>query len=209
MKMKFLISVAVLLTAVAAGSCINGGKLESISVSPSQAVIAEGTTQQFTATAKFSDGSAIQWTTAADWSSSNPDLASVGKSLGSFGLVTAISATTGSVTVTAKDAANKISGSATLFITRTPLVSIQVMPVNEIISAGTTTQFTAEGTCADGEKRTLTDLVTWNSSSTGVAMVSNDVDTAGLATALAPGTTTITATDPATHVSESTVLVVQ
>ncbi len=68
------------------------------------------------------------------------------------------------------------------------LVSIQVTPAASSISNGATQQFTATGTYSDGTTSILT--ANWLSSNLSVATV----NTAGLATGVGGGTTTISAT---------------
>jgi hypothetical protein len=73
------------------------------------------------------------------------------------------------------------------------LIAIAVTPSNPSISQGAKQQFTATGTYSDGTTQTLTTTVTWNSSTAGVATISNAAGSQGLATAVAAGSTTITA----------------
>jgi hypothetical protein len=305
-----IVAVALLAAAMGFMSCSRGGKLASISVTPANPTIATGSKQQFKAVATFSDGTAIDWTTAAIWSSSDSAAVTIGNSLGTHGLATSLlSGTTNTITITATDTANNISGSATLYIalplsiaitpanpymainkthqfkatatlpdlstggattitqdltslptlswsvdnsadlttaatsgaglvtagtitgtvtitadylvssisgttiltvTDTPLDSITLDPDNTTITQGTTQKFTAKGTF-NGTTVDLTSSVTWHSSNTGVATVSNEAGTYGLATALPTGatgttTTTIRATDPITGISKSTTL---
>ncbi len=70
------------------------------------------------------------------------------------------------------------------------LVSIQVTPAAPSIAPSATQQFTATGTYSDGTTKNLTSTANWLSSSTSVATI----NTSGLATGVAPGTTTISAT---------------
>ena len=58
----------------------------------------------------------------------------------------------------------------------------------------TTQQFTATGTFSDSTTQVL-QSVTWNSSNTSVATISNDATDRGVAVGLAPGTVVITASD--------------
>ena len=74
------------------------------------------------------------------------------------------------------------------------LVSIAVSPVNPSVTGGASQQFAALGTYSDSSTQSLTASATWSSSSTSVATISNATGTSGLATAMAVGTTTITAT---------------
>ena len=69
------------------------------------------------------------------------------------------------------------------------LTALSVSPVNGTITVGATQQFTATGSYSDGTTQDLTGQVTWTSSIGTVATIS----TAGRATALAAGTTTISA----------------
>ena len=78
-----------------------------------------------------------------------------------------------------------------LFSPGTPptLSSIALMPVSQTISTGATQQFTAMGTYSDGSTQNISSQAAWASSSTAAATISGT----GLATAVGPGTTTITA----------------
>lgn len=70
------------------------------------------------------------------------------------------------------------------------LVSIAVTPANPSIAIAGTQQFTATGTYSDSSTDNITTEVTWGSSNTSVATIDEN---GGDATALAEGTTTITA----------------
>ena len=70
------------------------------------------------------------------------------------------------------------------------LVSIAVTPANPSIAAGGAQQFTATGTYSDNSTQNLTSSVTWSSTNASVATI----DGAGLATAIAAGSTPIQAT---------------
>ncbi|HET6418569.1 MAG TPA: Ig-like domain-containing protein, partial [Geobacteraceae bacterium] len=69
------------------------------------------------------------------------------------------------------------------------LSSIAVTPANNRLAVGKTQQFTATGTYSDGSTQDLTSSVTWSSSATSVATIAS----AGMATAVAGGSTTIRA----------------
>ncbi len=74
------------------------------------------------------------------------------------------------------------------------LTSITVSPLNQSIPIGGTQQFNATGTYSDGTVQDVTTSVTWSSSDTSVATISNSAGTNGLATGVAKGSTTIQAT---------------
>jgi len=69
------------------------------------------------------------------------------------------------------------------------LQSIQLVPVNDAIPAGTSTQFVAMGTFNEGASRDISGSVTWSSSNTKVAVVNGS----GLVNSVGKGVTTISA----------------
>jgi hypothetical protein len=70
------------------------------------------------------------------------------------------------------------------------LVSVAVTPINSSIALGSPQQLTATATYSDGTSGNVTSQVAWSSSNTSFATVNNS----GLATGVAAGSTTITAT---------------
>ena len=187
-------------------SCLRGGTIQSISVAPATASMANGSILPFTATATFSDGTTLNWTSAVEWNSSNTAVALVSNVTGSNGFVTSVAA--GTTVITATDLTNNLSGNANLTVNN--FQSITVSPADQVISLSTTTelQFTAMQIFMPGTTLDLTTLVSWNSSDTGVATISNAPGTKGLATLVTAGTTTITATDVITNLTGTTTLTV-
>jgi uncharacterized protein YjdB len=176
--------------------------LVSIAITPTNPSIAEGTTRQFTATGTYSDNTTQDLTTAVTWSSSNTGVATISNAAGSKGSASSVAA--GSTTITATSGG--ISGSTTLTVTPATLVSIAITPTDPGIAKGTTRQFTATGTYSDNTTQDLTTAVTWSSSNTGVAAISNAAGSKGSASSVAAGSTTITATSGG--ISGSTTLTV-
>ena len=82
-----------------------------------------------------------------------------------------------------------LSGCKGFFVDPT-LTSITVTPATPSVSVGSTRQMTATGTYDDGSTKNITGSVTWSSDDNTVATVSG----AGLVTAVAAGTVSITAT---------------
>ncbi|MFZ0685811.1 MAG: Ig-like domain-containing protein [Terriglobales bacterium] len=156
--------------------------LTSISVTPSTASLAAGLTQQFTATGTYSDNTTQNLTATATWSSSNTAVATI-----AAGRATAVTANPTAVTITAT--VSGVSGTAALTVTAPVLDSIAVTPANPSAPVGTLAQFTATGTYSDNSTQNLTATASWSSSNTAVATIA----AGGLATALTPGSTTITA----------------
>ncbi|WP_207385402.1 beta strand repeat-containing protein, partial [Legionella cincinnatiensis] len=174
---------------------VTDATLVSINVDPVIKSIPQGLTQQFTATGVYSDGSSRPLTSSVHWSSST-SAASISNELGSQGLATGDSTGTTTITATYSDASSTVSGTATLTVTNATLQSIAVTPASATIPLGTTQQFIATGTFTDGTTHDLTSTVTWDSSTPGVATISNNLGSYGLATAgmSQTGSTTIKAT---------------
>ena len=175
---------------------VPGKTVTSVAVSPSSVTVKVGDTQQFTATATYSDGSTADVTTTAAWGVSNNAIASTNGT----GLVKGVAA--GSTTVVAQ--LNNVTGSASLNVTAVAptIASITIKPANLSVTAGATQQYQAVATYSDGTSGDVTSKTTWASSSTAVATIS----ASGVATAVAAGTTTITGTDGA--VSATTTLTI-
>jgi len=165
--------------------------LTAISVTPPNPSIAMGLSQQLTATGSYTDGSTQNLTGSVTWSSSAGGVASINK----VGLAT--SAHQGGTTIQA--ASGSIQGSTLLTVTAPALVSIALVPATPSLPLGSTQQFTATGTYTDSSTQNLTSSVTWSSFPTGLATINS----AGLATGVATGATTISAADGAVTGSTS------
>ncbi len=158
-------------------------QLLSLQVTPTNPSVAAGTSVQLTATGIYSDNSHADVTTQVAWTTSNPAVTTVGASTG-----TALGVAAGTATLSVS--LQGLSTTTTLTVTRSNLVSIAVTPSLPSIAAGTNEQFTATGTFSDNTTQNLTADLAWASSNTAIATVSSS----GLASAVGPGSTTITAT---------------
>ncbi len=170
---------------------VTDAELVSIQVTPATSSVASGTTQQFIATGTFSDATTQDITTEVVWESSDELIATITNAPGEEGIASALSAGTTTITASYNDT---ISGSTTLTVTTASLVSIAVTPANPSVAKGNTQQFIATGTYDDATTQVITSVVTWDSSDLGVATISNESDSIGLATGESEGTATITAT---------------
>ena len=164
-----------------ASATVNAADLVSIAVLPANPVIAATTTQQFSATGTFTDGSTHNLTTDVLWTSSDTTDAPIGSASGLAKGMAPVS----SATITA--ALGGISGATTLEVTNATIVSISVSPTGRTIAPGTELAFTATGTFSDSSTQVLTTEATWTSSNTAVATVG----AGGVATAIGPGTANI------------------
>jgi hypothetical protein len=182
--------------------------LFSVSVTPANQSMAKGTTQQFTANGTFTNGMIIPWTQVVVWSSSDTAVATVDNTPGSNGIVTSLGY--GTTIITAYDAANNLSGSATLTVI-TP-ESITIFPTNPFIAVGTAHQFSAIALFSSGTvTQVITSFASWNISSPDIATVVDTpgVDGNGIVTAGAnPGTTVIQAGDPISGATGTTNLTI-
>jgi uncharacterized protein YjdB len=164
-----------------ASATVNAADLVSIAVLPANPVIAETTTQQFSATGTFTDGSTHNLTTDVMWTSSDTTDAPIG---GASGLAKGMAPV---ASATIKATLGTISGTTTLEVTNATIVSMSVSPTGRTIAPGTELAFTATGTFSDSSTQVLTTEATWTSSNTAVATVG----AGGVATAVGPGTTNI------------------
>jgi len=181
--------------------------LVTVTVSPPVANVAVGAGEQFTATGTYSDLSTRDLTDSVTWSSSSTSTATVSNT----GLATGVAV--GAATITATDPNALVSGTAALTVTPIPalpvtLVAVTVSPPVANVAVGAGEQLTATGTYSDLSTQNLTDSVTWSSSLTSNATVSNIPGSQGLATGVADGATTISATDPNSLLSGTAVLTV-
>ena len=164
---------------------VSTATLASITMTPPIATLAPGSAVGIAAYGNFTDGT-VQWISPlCTWSSSSNTVATVSPN----GLVSGQSA--GVVTITAQD--GPISGTASVLVESAALSSIQITPATQTVAAGFATPFSAIGTFTNGDTQNLTTFVNWTSSSSSIATISNAVSTAGMATGIQPGNTTISA----------------
>ena len=156
----------------------------TVTVTPStQTVIIGATTPAFTATTKDGSGNVLTGRTVT-WTSSDPGTATIDANTG---VATGVGA--GTVTITATSEGK--TGTAQLTVSPVPVATVTVAPTTQTVDVGSTTPpFTA--TLKDGGGNVLTGrTVTWSSSDNGIATIDAS---SGVATGVAPGTVTITAT---------------
>jgi hypothetical protein len=166
--------------------------LMSITVSPINPSVAAGTTFRFSATGIYTDNTSRDVTGAAAWTSSNTSVAQVTDGFGNKGVTTALSAGTAVITA----AVGGISGTSTLTVTAATLTAIEVTPIDPNVAVGTQLQFAATALFSDNTSQPVGPGATWQSSDLQVAQVQTGGPggAPGLATSLAAGTTTISAT---------------
>lgn len=162
----------------------------AIFVTPATESVASGTTLQYQAIGLFPDRRIQNITDSVTWSSSNKNVATISNASSTKGEANTLAA--GSVTISAS--LDGVRGSASLSVTAATLTAIDVTPANPSIANGNTESFTATGIFSDGTYQDITTDVSWSSSNTNIATISNTAGSEGLATSHAVGSTTITAT---------------
>ncbi|MSP53752.1 MAG: hypothetical protein EXR81_05850 [Gammaproteobacteria bacterium] len=168
--------------------------LQSLAITPvGPLTLKVGVSQQFTATATYSDASTRDVTAEATWTSTDPTKAAISTT----GLASGVAS--GAANISAKYNVQNSNVTVINVIPKT-ITSIAVTPATATISFGGylsvvgTQQYTATATYSDNTTANITTQATWVSSNTGTATIA----ATGLATAVAvaspPTTTTITAT---------------
>ena len=173
-------------TTGSASLTVSSANLVSIALTPANAILAPAATLGYSAMGTYSDGSQHSVNGNATWTSSDPSIAIIS------GSGTATGESAGAVTITVQS--GSISATANLIVEGSTLTSIQVTPASTKLPQSIRGSFTAKGTFSDGNVLDITSVVTWTSSAGSVATISTATGSQGVATALAPGQTTISAT---------------
>ncbi len=164
--------------------------LRSIVVTPATASIPVSGTQQYTATAIYSNGSSRNVTATSSWASGTPGVATISSSTGvAVGLATGTSLITASFD-------GKTSQPATLTVNAATSVSFTVTPATTTIPVSGTRKYQALETFSNGSTFDRTALSNWTAPDlvgVGVATIANSGANIGVATGTAVGQALITA----------------
>lgn len=166
----------------------------TVSVSPVSPTLQVGGTVQLTAVTRDANGSVLSGRLIT-WTSTNTAIVTVSSS----GLVSALSAGTAGVIASSEGQ----TATSSITVTAIPVASVTVTPATSNLQPGGTARLSA--LTRDANNNVLTGrVVTWASASTGVATVNSS----GLVSAVAAGTTNITATSEG-HSGSASVTVAQ
>jgi uncharacterized protein YjdB len=177
------VSIGCTLAALSATAPMTVGPLTVVSVYVPVAMpvaLANTTTRQFTATAKYSDGSTLDVTAQATWTTRNPEYATV-----SAGLVTGVGVGTARIDV--EFASHQ--GILVVAVQPAPVVSYAITAPSNTVPLGATMQLAAIATRVDNTTTDFAQNGGWISSDETILTVSPD----GLAQGVAEGTVTVTA----------------
>lgn len=160
--------------------------LTAIELAPTTLSLAKGLTRQLTVTGRYSNGQSQPVTAMSTWGSSAASVATIS----SAGLLTAVAPGTATVTATI----GTFSANLALTVTNAQVSSIVVTPAAPSLGVGRTVQLVATGTFTDGTTDVITENATWSSATPATASVSNATGSQGLVTAVAVGTSQVSAT---------------
>ncbi|HZR66099.1 MAG TPA: Ig-like domain-containing protein [Terriglobales bacterium] len=167
---------------------VSSATLTSLALTPGSSLVVPGSTMQYNAVGTWSDQSTEVLNSAVTWSIADVSGSNVA-TVNTAGVVTGNTAGTATV----KAVINSLNATASVVVEGSALTGIQVTPSSTSIPETIDVQFTAKGSFADGKTLDLTAAVTWTSSSSAIATVSNVANTSGVATGNATGTATISA----------------
>jgi hypothetical protein len=186
---------------------INTATLSSIAVSPSPRTLQPGTSATFSALATFTGGpggSGSVFTTYLPsgvivWASRDTTVATVSSTGKVTGVAAGVTAITATCPLCVATSASGVIGEADVKVGSAKLLeSITVTPAAASVGAGSTVALTATAQFGKGKNATQQDVtsdVQWKSSNGSVATIGLDpASNPGVATAVKPGTSTITAT---------------
>jgi len=164
---------------------ITAASITSLELSPLSA-LPQGISHRYAVWGLINDGTKVNITPYVTLSSSNAAVITTATG----GLITSISA--GVATITATYGA--LSVSAPVTVSTATLNQIEVVSQDRSIATKISTRFFATGIYSDGSRQDLSSQVTWTSSDSLVASISNHIRNIGLTSGLTAGKVSITAT---------------
>jgi len=172
--------------------------LSGLTITPSSSAnIGVGSTQHFTATGTYSDGSTADFTSQVVWFSSNPAVTTIA----SGGIATGVGGGTANITATF---AGLTSQPVTLTVKVLAAIMIEPATSPRNLNVGASQSFIAVGIYSDGSMADITSLVIWTTSNTNIATILSN----GSASGVAAGTAIITASSSGITSSSITLNVV-
>lgn len=165
-------------------------QLQQITLAPSLVTLSAGMTQNFTATAIYSDGSTADITSSVTWKSEEPSIAKISNHTQTEGLATAKK--TGITTIKASFLG--VCGKATLVVRQAKITQISIFPDNITLYPATRQTFIATATYDDGNTADISQSVIWKVKNHKIAAIDNSKRNKGTLTAISHGETTLKAT---------------
>lgn len=192
--LKWITSIFILITLLSgcggsSSSSIPSITLKTIQISVADSSIAPlGINRQFTAVGVYSDGTTVNLTNSVKWSSSNVSAGTID----SAGLFTPIGIGSSSINATFESVT---SNTITMTTINEILESISISAADQspTTALGVPEIFIATGHYSNGSNVNITSAVSWVSESAGIATISNNPGSNGVATPVKVGTSAITA----------------
>ncbi|HBC3521123.1 Ig-like domain-containing protein [Vibrio campbellii] len=170
----------------------------NIVVTPVNTSVPVGLEKAFTADAVMTDGTTQNVTEEATWTTADPGTALVSDTAGTKGIAEgrAVSATPVEITAAITIDGTDFSASGHLTVTDAVITGFAIEPNTASVPKGLVQNFLAKATLSDGDIVDVTEHanVSWTSSDTAIASISNSTGTKGQATGEAVGVATIAAT---------------
>lgn len=141
--------------------------LQSIIVSSANSSLLTLSAGSFQSVGHYSDGSSVDITSQAAWTSSRTDIATIA---GGGAVKTLLQGTS-----TISASLNGVSGASNLKVTGGNLTGITISPANFTIVKDSAERLTATGSFSNGTSRDITGLVEWSVANTSIANVTAPV----------------------------------
>jgi PKD repeat protein len=154
----------------------------SLAIAPVNPTVQIGATRQLAVIASYSDNTTVDVTSSSVFTSATPAVATVAANTG---LATGVAA--GTSVVSAAFGGKTVTTTVTVPVAT--LASIAVTPATASVAVGGTQQFVATATYSDNSTAIITTTVSWTSGTTAVGTILPT----GIATGVAAGSTTISA----------------
>ncbi|TOI47588.1 hypothetical protein CGI59_24190, partial [Vibrio parahaemolyticus] len=182
----------------AATLTVGDAVVANIVVTPVNTSVPVGLEKAFTADAVMTDGTTQNVTEEATWTTADPGTALVSDTAGTKGIAEghAVSATPVEITAAITIDGTDFSASGHLTVTDAVVTGFAIEPKTASVPKGLVQNFLAKATLSDGNIVDVTEHanVSWISSDTAIASISNSTGTKGQSTGGAVGIATITAT---------------
>ncbi|NOZ51843.1 MAG: hypothetical protein GXP08_01680 [Gammaproteobacteria bacterium] len=179
---------------------VNEAQLLSLELSARDIQIPSGTKKTISARGRYSNNTTQDVTSLVTWTIADPTTAIV--TPGEVAIVNGVAI--GNTELQA--ALGGISTSVAVSVTNAFLQTLTIEPFQPRLSVGAHSMLQVLAGFSDGSVENVSDQVSWASSNTAIANVSNEADTIGKVTAISTGSVTLSAT--LQGVSADTVLVV-
>ncbi|MBV7598292.1 Ig-like domain-containing protein [Aeromonas sp. sia0103] len=167
---------------------VSNAQATGLQVTPPHARVAAGLNKQFTAILQLSDGTTLDVTHDLNWSSDDAGTATVAQ-----GLASGVGAGMASLSASGLFQGKTVSGAAELTVSDATVTALQVTPAMTTTAIGLAQPFAATAVLSDGSSQVVTEFVSWSSTDTAIATVSNEQDRWGQARGLSVGSVAIMA----------------